>query len=298
VRTGRRAIKGADLGLHTPTYRMATMDAQWFSHHVDRWRLAPDGPAIVTPRARLLPVRRDGMPMMLKVATDPEERFGGILLDWWNGDGAARVFEIEGDALLMERATGKRSLTAYAQGARDDEATHVLCDVIAVLHAARDKPLPEGLVTLPVWFEALEPTARSHGGWLPRAAAEARALLAESAETIPLHGDIHHDNVLDFGERGWLAIDPKHIRGDRAFDYANLFCNPDMDFPERPVAVLRERFLSRLEIVVARSGLERRRLLRWIVAWTGLSAAWLIQDGAPAEVDARVGAMALAELDG
>lgn len=274
------------------------MDTQWFSGQVDRWRLTPDGEVIVTPRARLLPVRRDGMPMMLKVATDPEERFGGILLDWWGGEGAARVFGVEGDAILMERAMGHRSLTACAHNGKDDEATRILCDVIAGLHKPRDKPLPAGLVTLPAWFEALEPTARAHGGWLLRAAEEARALLAEPAEAIPLHGDIHHDNVLDFGERGWLAIDPKHIRGDRAFDYTNLFCNPDMDFPERPVAVVRERFLRRLAIVVAHAGLERRRLLRWIAAWTGLSAAWLIQDGDPAEVDTQVGAMALAELDG
>jgi len=273
------------------------MDASVFSPYLDRWRLSPDGAAIVTPRAQLLPVRRDGQPLMLKIATETEERFGGILLAWWDGEGAARAVEVEGDAVLMERATGTRSLTAYAQSGRDDEATQVLCDVIAGLHIPRAKPLPEGLVTLPVWFEALEPTARSHGGWLLRAAEEARALLADPQDERPLHGDIHHDNVLDFGERGWLAIDPKHLRGDRAFDYANLFCNPDMDFPEKPVAVLRERFERRLDIVVERSGLERRRLLRWILAWTGLSAAWLLHDGDPAEVDTRVGALALAELD-
>lgn len=273
------------------------MDASMFSPYLARWRLSPDGEAIVTPRARLLPVRRDGVDLMLKIATDPEERFGGILLAWWDGEGAARVVEAEGDVLLMERAMGRRSLTALAQGGRDDEATQVLCDVIAGLHAPRAKPAPRELVTLPVWFQALEPTARSHGGWLRRAAEEARALLAEPLEERPLHGDIHHDNVLDFGERGWLAIDPKHIHGDRAFDYANLFCNPDMDFPERPVAVLRERFERRLDIVAERGGLERRRLLRWIVAWTGLSAAWLIQDGDPADVDTKVGAMAIAALD-
>lgn len=273
------------------------MDAALFSPYLARWRLSPAGSAIVTPRAQLLPVLRDSHPLMLKIATDPEERFGGILLEWWGGEGAARAVEVEGDAVLMERAMGGRSLTGYAQNGRDDEATEVLCGVIAGLHAPRAKALPQGLVTLSVWFEALEPTARSHGGWLLRAAEEARALLAAQEDERPLHGDIHHDNVLDFGERGWLAIDPKHIRGDRAFDYANLFCNPDMDFPDQPVAVRRERFERRLDIVVERSGLERRRLLRWIVAWTGLSAAWLIQDGDPAEVDTRVGAMALAELD-
>lgn len=272
-------------------------DAALFDRYLSIWHLMPDGQPIVTPRAGLLPVRRNGQPAMLKVATHPEERFGGILLNWWNGEGAARVFEVEGNAILMERALTTRSLTAYAHNGRDDEATHILCDVVAALHAPRVKPLPDHLVTLPLWFEALEPVARSHGGWLSRAAVEARDLLSEQREVGALHGDIHHDNVLDFGERGWLAIDPKHLCGERGFDYANLFCNPDMDYPEQPVAVLLERFQRRLDIVVEHARLERRRLLRWIVAWTGLSAAWLIGDGDPAEVDKQVGAMAMAELD-
>lgn len=278
-------------------YALMTVDASVLNRYLSAWHLVPDGNPIITPRAHLLPVRKNGEPAMLKVATDPEERFGGILLDWWGGTGAARVFEVEGDAILMERAMGARSLTAYAHNGHDDEATEILCDAMAALHTPRGKPLPDHLVTLPVWFKALEPMARSHGGWLPRAATEAHALLAEQRDVDALHGDIHHDNVLDFGERGWLAIDPKHIVGERGFDYANLFCNPDMDYPERPVAVVRERFLRRLEIVVERSGLERRRLLQWIVAWTGLSAAWLIDDDDDAEVDEQVAAMAIAELD-
>jgi aminoglycoside/hydroxyurea antibiotic resistance kinase len=41
-----------------------------------------------------------------------------------------------------------------------------------------------------------------------------------------LHGDLHHGNVLDFGLRGWLAIDPKGLLGERGFDFANIFTNP------------------------------------------------------------------------
>jgi streptomycin 6-kinase len=31
--------------------------------------------------------------------------------------------------------------------------------------------------------------------------------------------------------------------------------------------------------VISATGIEPQRLLRWIVAWTGLSAAWFIGDG-------------------
>lgn len=113
-----------------------------------------------------------------------------------------------------------------------------------------------------------------------------------------LHGDLHHDNVLDFGPRGWLAIDPKHLIGERGFDYANIFTNPDLADPTRPVATKPECFARRVDVVMAATGLERRRLLSGVLAWTGLSASWFIGDDDPlAEIDLQIAAFAAAELD-
>ena len=88
-----------------------------------------------------------------------------------------------------------------------------------------------------------------------------------------LHGDIHHGNILDFGERGWLAIDPKGLFGERGYDYANLFCNPELSTCTR-----RERFLRQLAVVTQAANLDRQRLLMWIMAYAGLSAAWFLED--------------------
>jgi streptomycin 6-kinase len=38
-------------------------------------------------------------------------------------------------------------------------------------------------------------------------------------------------------------------------------------------------------------------LLRWILAWAGLSAAWFLSDGDSAAIDLRVAELAAAELD-
>ncbi|MBX9592459.1 MAG: hypothetical protein K2X43_24495 [Hyphomonadaceae bacterium] len=107
-----------------------------------------------------------------------------------------------------------------------------------------------------------------------------------------LHGDIHHDNVLDFGARGWLVIDPKGLHGERGFDYANLFCNPETDI----AVTAPDRFARRLDIVTERAGLERKRLLQWILAWAGLSAAWWLSDGVHPEIDFRIAELAAAAL--
>jgi hypothetical protein len=47
---------------------------------------------------------------MLKLSSAEDERAGGLLMEWWSGDGAARVLARDGDALLLERAEGTASL--------------------------------------------------------------------------------------------------------------------------------------------------------------------------------------------
>jgi len=112
-----------------------------------------------------------------------------------------------------------------------------------------------------------------------------------------LHGDLHHENILDFGDAGWLAIDPKRVIGDRAFEYAILFCDPDLGPSGVKAAGRPEIFARRVETVCALAGLEHRRLLSWILAWTGLSAAWTLEDGGTPEVEIIVGTMASAALN-
>ena len=82
---------------------------------------------------------------------------------------------------------------------------------------------------------------------------------------------MYHGNVLDFGAGGWRAIDPKGLLGERGYDYANLFRNPSED-----VALCPGRFERRAFVVSERAGIEPSRLLRWIHAVMGLSAAWQI----------------------
>jgi streptomycin 6-kinase len=267
-----------------------------FDHYLALWELTPDGAPIVTATGRLLPVRRSGEAAMLKLAFEAEERRGGLLLSWWGGEGAARLLAMDEGAILIERAQGERSLAAMARNGRDEEATRIICDVVAVLHRPRTRPLP-ALIPLAEWFAALELAAATHGGVLSRSAETARRLFADRREESVLHGDIHHDNILDFGPRGWLAIDPKRLFGERSFDYANLFCNPDLTDPAPPVAIRPDLFARRVAIVAERAGVERSRLLDWIIAWTGLSAAWYIGDGTSPDIDLAVAGMAIAERD-
>ena len=167
-----------------------------FDKYLADWGLTPDGDPIVTPRSRLLPVCRAGVPAMLKVALEAEEKSGGLLMAWWDGQGAAKVLARKADAILLERARSNISLAEFARSGRDDDATRIICNAVAMLHAPRAEPLP-ALVPLSKRFEELEPAAAIHGGILSHSAETARALLADPREAGVLHGDIHHGNILD-----------------------------------------------------------------------------------------------------
>lgn len=259
--------------------------------YMQRWQLQPDGPAFETHSSLLMPVRYQGRAAMLKIAREQEEKFGGLLMCWWQGEGAARVLAWHDDGILLERAQGGLSLPQMVRDGNDRQATAILCQVIARLHAPRAQPLPE-LIPLDQWFNSLWPAAQAHGGMLRLSATVAAELLTSPRELSVLHGDIHHDNVLDFGERGWLVIDPKRLYGERAFDYANIFCNPNYGIATDP-----DIFLRRVEQVCQLAGLDRQRLLQWILAWAGLSAAWFMEDGEAADIDFRVAEQAARALD-
>jgi streptomycin 6-kinase len=251
-----------------------------FEPYLKPWNLRADGPAIVTRGSRLLPVRLDGQPAMLKITTADEEKRGGALMAWWDGDGAAQVYAHDDIALLMERAEGGASLRQMAMTGRDDEASRIICAAVARLHAARPGAVPP-VVVLADWFRSLERAAANEGGLLRDCAAVARTLLTSPRDVFVVHGDIHHDNILDFGHRGWLAVDPKGLYGERGFDYANTLCNPDL-----PTARQAGRLLRQVEVVARAARLEPRRLMQWVMAYAGLSASWFIEDGQRADAAA------------
>jgi streptomycin 6-kinase len=262
-----------------------------FDRYLTLWQLTPDGDPIATRSSRLLPVRcSDGAAAMLKIAIEEEERQGAALMLWWEGDGAARVLAQAGDALLLERALGRSSLAEMARNGRDDEASRIISAVAARLDAQRPHPVPP-LMPLALWFRELQPAAARHGGILLRAATTARELLAAPQDTAVLHGDLHHGNILDFGPRGWLAIDPKGLLGERGFDFANIFYNPDL-----AVATAPGRLTRQAAILAEAAGLDRNRLLKWILAYAGLSAAWTLGEGEQPDIALAVARSAAAVL--
>jgi len=256
------------------------------------WCLQDDGQVFKTQSSLLQPVIYKGVKAMLKIPIAIEEHRGTALMICWDGNGgAAKVFEHDKNALLMERAVGSRSLKQMVLDGNEDEANRIICGVAAKLHEAKCCHIPE-LVPLPVWFSALKPAADKYGGIFVKCSAIANQLLNKPIETVVLHGDIHYENILDSGTGAWLAIDPKGLTGERGFDFANIFCNPDIQTALSPGRLPRQ-----VKLIATEAHLNPKHLINWIVAWAGLSAAWILNDGEDAELQMTVAEIAINELN-
>ncbi|MBS1531134.1 MAG: 3'-kinase [Bacteroidetes bacterium] len=259
-------------------------------HYKKLWGLSDDGDPFTSYSGLLQPVLCEGVECMIKIARREKDKQSNRLMAWWNGTGAAPVLRYDETAILMERATGELSLSEMAKNGRADEASLIICLAVARLHA-HPGPYPEFLIPLDQKFGSLRIAARRVGGIFAQCLEIADQLLAEPQEIVALHGDIHHSNVLDFGEKGWLAIDPKGLTGERGFDYANIFCNPD-----KATAIAPGRLEKQVRVVSEAAGLDPKRLLQWIASWAGLSAAWSKEDGDDSGTAITVAGIALNKL--
>ena len=73
-----------------------------------------------------------------------------------------------------------------------------------------------------------------------------------------LHGDLHHWNILRASRQPWLAIDPKGIIGDPAFEVAAWMLNPVTDLGNWPN--LKRVTARRLDQFNEILGIDRQRL--------------------------------------
>lgn len=229
----------------------------------------------------------DGTPAVvkdLKPFDDVEDELRGAhFLSWRNGEGAVRLLGFDGNRMLLEYA-GERHLADDLNRHGDSAATEIAAEVMARLFAPSDRPVPGDLQPLRERFASLFKRAKAdrvagEESVYMEAAGIAEGLLANPRDMRPLHGDLHHENIMH-GPRGWLAIDPKGVLGDPGFDAANMFYNPlDRD----DLCLDPERIASMAEIFARTLGQSVSAILDHAIAYGCLSASWHGEDGNAAD---------------
>ena len=98
---------------------------------------------------------------------------------------------------------------------------------------------------------------------LKKRVAKARELVQELKQTAQelhlLHGDLHHDNILLDAQGNGIAIDPKEVIGEQAFEVGAFMCNP-AELSEQPnVPEIMARRLDQFSQILS---IDRQRLAK------------------------------------
>jgi streptomycin 6-kinase len=106
---------------------------------------------------------------------------------------------------------------------------------------------------VPRWLEEAEP--ESAAGWRLLDLARGRFDQLDVRSDTLVHGDLHHHNILNAGNR-YVAIDPKPMVGEPEFDVPPFLWNP---LGSRMTQEETERRLT----AFAQAGLDQQRMRAW-----------------------------------
>jgi len=223
--------------------------------------------------------RLDGSEAVLKIGFPKDKEFQTEIaaLEVFNGQGIEKLLEEdrENAVILIERVTPGVPLSSLDD---DEKATRILAEIMRRLW----KPLPKNhhFITVEEWMQAIPEYMEKYNGatslipisLVEKANSLFKELIATSSAPVLVHGDLHHDNVLSSHRDGWLAIDPKGIAAEPAYETAAMIRNPYEKLKDLPHIdqILRRRIL----ILSEELGFDPERIRKWCFAQSVLSGVW------------------------
>ena len=270
---------------------------------VQRWRLSFAPPFAYQSYAYhyIAPaIRSDGTAVVVKIhAPTNEFTQEAEALRLFDGHGIVRLldYNIYDKALLLERLMPGTPLSEVVD---DDVATTHAATVMQQLW----RPVPSGhpFPSVIDWgrgFLRLRQHYKGGNGPFPTALLEeAESLFAELSASMTgqvlLHGDLQHENILAAERAPWIAIDPKGVIGEPAYETGALLRNRLPNLLDAPQAV---RVLTRrIDQLSEMLDLQRSRVRDWAMAQAVLSIWWTIEDGGSISQDQLTCAELLASI--
>ncbi len=259
-----------------------------------RWDLTLGPPFALSYNYVAPATRADGTPVVLKVGYPGRELQTEIAaLRLYAGRGICRLLDAvpEDGSLLLERLLPG---TALWDAPHVDDAQAAMITAGALLALHRPLPADYSFPTTADWGRGFTRLRAAFGGTtgpFPAALVDQAAglfadLLASQAPPVLLHGDLHQGNILGAERAPWLALDPKGVAGEPAYEVGAFLRNPLPGLLQTPDP--RGLLSRRVAIFAERCGFPRDRVRGWGLAQAVLSAWWTYED------HGRVGADALA----
>jgi streptomycin 6-kinase len=198
-------------------------------------------------------------------------------LTYYNGNGCVKLldFDAQYKGLLLHAIQPGNSLKSFFPH-QDPQAVDIAAGVMKKLHT---QPINNTLEFphMNTWlslFDTLElPNEMKKPVWSARQLAQ--QLSQSRKEEYLLHGDLHHENILQ-NLNSWQAIDPKGVIGEPVYEIGAFMCNPD-GLLQQPLA--KEIILQRVEQFSRLLQFDRQRVKDACYVRIILAACWSVEDG-------------------
>lgn len=246
-----------------------------------RWQLTLQPPFKLSYNYVAPVIRADGTTAVLKIGyPSPELLTEMETLRLYNGRFACQLLASDPTqyAMLLEQIQPGQPLWSLADDEAETKAAAQLMQQLWQSISAEDHPI---LPTLARWTGALLRLGdyfEDGFGPFPRRLVETAVslraeLLADDIPPMLLHGDFHHENVLTAQRQPWLALDPKGVIGDPAYDVGAYLYNPITKHVAEKNLIAR-----RIDIFSEILNIDRQRLISWGIVQAVISAVWSYKD--------------------
>lgn len=201
-----------------------------------------------------------------------EQKSASALRSW--SSALVTLFEAKQNALLLEYLPGPDLKSLVVEGS-DLRAAEIIAEL--VLGACIEVPVGLDPTPLVDTFESLFTRVNNTSDeLLVRAAETADELLTKPQGEVLLHGDVHHENILQDEKGGWKLIDPKVLVGELAYEVANCYFNP---YGLPALVTSEDRIRAITTVFSRRLDVAESRLLQFAIAHGGLSVSWELDRG-------------------
>jgi streptomycin 6-kinase len=252
------------------------------AEYLERWELTPE--RVLTPGGQISMVvlvrQADGTPACLKLGmVNAETGQEHAALARWAGRGAVRLLRSDpaAGALLLERLHAEVSLRSLPEPKAMLEAAATLRRLWVPSGTADGQPFTSVADRTATLLGTLrerreQPWAADVRPLIDEAIAVRDRLVAGPVTEMLLHGDFHHGNVLAADRVPWLAIDPKPLVGDPAYDLAWLA----LDRRDTLIAAPGPRAVARRRIAKLSASLDvdEERLRGWTLFRSVEAGVW------------------------
>jgi streptomycin 6-kinase len=257
---------------------------QVIAAYEQKWQITAGKPFSLSYNYAAPAKRKDGTDVVLKIGFPGDTEFLSEIaaLKVFNGNAAVKLLEKDWSnaVILLERVLPGISV-AHLHNTQKE--TEIASDVL--LRLWKKTPFDTtDLIPLERWFEGF---ARHRKQFyqkqdpLPKDLFEkAQRLFATLLETTKnsmlIHGDFNHNNILSSQRDEWLVIDPKGIIGDPLYDTSVFLYNylPNLSQREH----VREVLQKRIAIFSKKLAADQKRIIHWGIAQSVLSVIWSLED--------------------